>query len=183
MGKNGRPTKYTQELADKVCSELADGNSMRTVCLAEEMPDKSTIFRWIRTHEEFRDQYTKAKEEGVEAWAEESMDIADDGSNDWMQTHDKDNEGYRANGENIQRSKLRIETRKWFASKLKPKKYGDKHQIEHSGGIGLSDMSEDALNKKLQETTDFPLIKLGVPKATLLVVPLKTPVCPTKPAV
>lgn len=132
----GRPTKYTKKLADKVCSQLADGNSMRTVCKPENMPDKSTVFRWIRKHDKFRDQYTIAKEEGVEAWAEESMDIADNGSNDWMVTHDKDNEGYKANGEHIQRSRLRIETRKWYASKLKPKKYGDRIQQEITGKDG-----------------------------------------------
>lgn len=126
----GRPTDYTQELADLICSELAEGKSMRTVCALDGMPDKSTIFRWIRLYEEFRDQYTKAKEEGVEAWAEESIDIADNGSNDWMLTHDKDNDGYKVNGEHIQRSRLRIETRKWYASKLKPKKYGDRQQID-----------------------------------------------------
>lgn len=133
---SGRPTKYTKKLADEVCSQLADGNSMRTVCTPEDMPDKSTVFRWIRKYDEFRDQYTIAKEEGVEAWAEESMDIADNGSNDWMVTHDKDNEGYKVNGEHIQRSRLRIETRKWYASKLKPKKYGDKIQQEITGKDG-----------------------------------------------
>lgn len=149
--KGGRPTDYTQELADEICSRLAEGLSMRTVCKEDDMPDKSTVFRWIRTNEEFRDQYTKAKEEGVEAWAEESIDIADNGTNDWMERNDKDNAGYYVNGEHIQRSRLRIETRKWFASKLKPKKYGDKQQIEHSGSVSYEKMSDEELEQKLRE--------------------------------
>ena len=147
----GRPTDYTTDLADHICSKLAEGESMRTVCAPEGMPDKSTVFRWIRTIEEFRNQYTISKEEGVEAWAEESIDIADDGTNDWMSRNDPNNEGYSVNGEHIQRSRLRIETRKWFASKLKPKKYGDKQQIEHSGKIGLADMTDEELARKLEE--------------------------------
>ena len=52
-----RPSDYTPELGDIICSELADGKSMRAVCLPDEMPDKATVFRWIRTKEGFRDQY------------------------------------------------------------------------------------------------------------------------------
>jgi hypothetical protein len=128
----GRPSLYTQELADRICSQLASGMSLRTVCKADDMPETVTIFRWLRTNEEFCSQYAKAKEESADALVEEILDIADDGSNDWMQTHDEENVGYRANGEAIQRSRLRVDTRKWIASKLKAKKYGDKVEVEHS---------------------------------------------------
>ena len=126
-----RPSIYNQELADEICSLLADGLSLRTVCLAEDMPDKSTVFRWIRSIPEFRDQYARAKEEAADALTDEMLDIADDGSNDWMKRHGKEDEEYWvANGEHIQRSRVRIDTRKWIASKLKPKKYGDKLDID-----------------------------------------------------
>lgn len=124
----GRPSDYSQELADRICSELADGLSMRTICKADDMPDKSTVFRWIRTNEEFRNQYTRAKEESADALTDEMLDIADDASNDWME---RDDGRLDYNGDHIQRSRLRIETRKWIASKLKPKKYGDK--VTHEG--------------------------------------------------
>ncbi len=131
----GRPSDYTQELADEICSQLAEGVSMRSVCLAEAMPDKSTVFRWIRTIQEFNDQYARAKEESADALVEEMLDIADDGSNDYMEKLGKDGEciGYQMNGEFVQRSRLRVDTRKWAASKLKPKKYGDKVDHVHSG--------------------------------------------------
>lgn len=132
----GRPSEYSQELADRICAQLSEGISLRTVCNAEDMPDKSTVFRWLRTKPDFQDQYTRAKEESADAHSEDMTDIADDGSNDWMARNDPENPGWVANGEHIQRSRLRIETRKWLASKLKPKKYGDKVSAELSGPGG-----------------------------------------------
>lgn len=133
----GRPTKYSQDLADEICSQLADGKSLRSVCLADDMPDKRTIFRWLRTKQDFCHQYERAKAESADALTDEMLDIADDGSNDWMKRHGKDNEEYWVvNGEHVQRSRLRLDTRKWIASKLKPKKYGDKITNEVTGADG-----------------------------------------------
>ena len=131
--KIGRPTTYTQELADEICAQLAEGKSMRTVCLADGMPAMSTVFKWLREHPLFSEQYTKAKAEAADAMVEEMTDIADDGRNDWMEVHDKDGNaiGWKVNGEHVQRSRLRVETRKWIAAKLKPKKYGDKIDMNH----------------------------------------------------
>lgn len=76
------------------------------------------------------DQYARAKEESADSLADEILDIADNATNDWMKrNHGEDDPGWVANGENIQRSRVRIDTRKWIASKLKPKKYGDKMAI------------------------------------------------------
>jgi len=133
----GRPSDYTQELADRICSELALGKSLRTVCKSDDTPEISTIFRWLRTHPEFNQQYAKAKEESADALLEETMDIADDGSNDWIASNDPDNPGYRTNGEAIQRSRLRVDVRKWAMSKLKPKKYGEKIDATVGGAINV----------------------------------------------
>lgn len=129
----GRPTLYTVELADLICERLANGESMRSVCRDESMPAMSSVFKWLREIPQFSQQYAKAKEESADALVEDMLDIADDGTNDWMEKHDKDGEniGWQLNGEHIQRSKLRVDVRKWAASKLKAKKYGDK--IELSG--------------------------------------------------
>jgi hypothetical protein len=128
----GRPTIYNQELADAICSRIIEGYSLRTVCKADDMPDVTTILRWLREKPDFRLQYEKAKEEQADALAEEMLDIADDGTNDWMEKYGKDGEnlGYQVNGEHVQRSRLRLDTRKWIASKLKPKKYGDRIQTD-----------------------------------------------------
>lgn len=133
MAKKGRPTKYTQSLADKICQELAQGKSMRTVCNPDSMPSMQTVFSWLRTKQDFLEQYTRAKEESADALIEEMLDIADDGSNDLM-TIVKGNSSYEIeNKEVTNRSRLRVDTRKWIASKLKPKKYGDKLDMTTNG--------------------------------------------------
>jgi hypothetical protein len=143
----GRPSDYTPELADKICSQLAEGKSMRTICKADDMPDASTVFRWLRSKPEFCQQYTRAKDESADALVDEMLDIADEASNDWMEVHDPENPGYRFNGEHVNRSRLRVDTRKWVASKLKPKKYGEKLDIAHSGSIETT--SREALIERL----------------------------------
>ena len=131
--KNGRPSLYTKELGDLICEQLAQGNSLRTVCKAEGMPDISTVFRWMRIYLGFCEQYTRAKQEASDALAEEIQDISDDGTNDWMLIHKGKDYVPVLNREHVERSKLRIETRKWIMAKMKPKKYGDKLDMTTNG--------------------------------------------------
>ncbi len=151
----GRPTDYTQELADEMCSQLSEGISLRTVCLADKMPDKSTVFRWLRTYPEFNNQYEKAKEEAADAFVEEMQDIADNGTNDWIDKEMPDGSVKKVlNTEHVQRSRLRIDTRKWVASKLKAKKYGEKMDVTSDGKalptpiIPLNVLSRDDSNSE-----------------------------------
>lgn len=147
----GRPTDYTEELAETICIRLAEGDSLRTICRDEDMPDKSTVLRWVARHDRFRDQYAKAKLEGAEALAEEMFDIADDSSNDWMERLDGEGQsvGWQLNGDHVRRSQLRIDVRKWYLSKIMPKKYGDKQQLEHSGKVDLNNVSDDELERRI----------------------------------
>lgn len=146
----GRPSDYTVEIADRICARLADGTSLRTICLSEDMPDRTTVYRWLRTNEDFRNQYACAKEDSADALMEDILDIADDGTNDWMTVRDqKTGEEYQIlNKEHVARSKLRVESRKWAASKLKPKKYGDtaliKNQLLDRKGDPTDPVSNDA---------------------------------------
>ena len=124
----GRPTIYSLELSDSICSRLAQGESMRSVSRDNSMPCMATMFRWLRLKPEFLEHYERAKEESADALVDEMIDIADDGVNDWMEKLDKNQQpvGWQLNGEHVQRSRLRLDTRKWIASRLKAKKYGDK---------------------------------------------------------
>lgn len=134
----GRPTDYSDELADTICERLMDGESLRAICDSEGFPKRTTVFRWLAIHPLFSDKYAKAKQEQAEALADEIMDIADDGRNDYMARLDKEgNEtGYMVNGEAIARSRLRVDSRKWVASKLLPKKYGEFTRTEVTGADG-----------------------------------------------
>lgn len=141
MGKNkiGRPTKLTPKLKDEICSRIAHGESLvRILKSNENFPDYTNVMQWLRKDELFRQNYTKAKEDQADYLAEEIIDIADDGSNDWMERHDKDNPGWSFNGEHYQRSRLRVDTRKWVASKMKPKRYGDSMKLEGDSDNPLS---------------------------------------------
>lgn len=112
---------------------------MRSVCRDPDMPCMTTVFKWLREKEEFAQQYARAKEESCDALFEDIISIADDGTNDWMERNDAEgnNIGWQLNGEHVQRSRLRVDTRKWALSKLKPKKYGDKITSEHTGTLQI----------------------------------------------
>jgi hypothetical protein len=145
--KIGRPSDYTQELADRICDLLSDGISLRRVCSMESMPAKITVLKWIRTKEDFAAQYARAKAEAADTYADDMTDIADDGSNDWTEALNKDGEPTGRmvpNLDHIARSRLRVDTRKWIAAKLKPKKYGEKIELEHSASDNLLDAMKAA---------------------------------------
>lgn len=130
----GRPSEYTQEKADLICERLAIGMSLRSVCLQEDMPAPATVFKWMRTNQEFLKQYEKAKQESSDAMAEDIQDIADESANDYIEITRDDGTTYtKLNQENIQRSRLRVDTRKWLMAKMKPKKYGDKLDLTNDG--------------------------------------------------
>ncbi len=127
LKKSGRPTIFTQELGDEICFQLAQGISLRTVCKAENMPHISSIFNWFRTQPGFVEQYARAKEESADALAEEIMDISDEAL-----PESKSGDAKRA-GAKVQAMRLRVDTRKWIMSKMKPKKYGDKLDLSNNG--------------------------------------------------
>lgn len=124
----GRPSLYSEELADLICEKLTEGLSLRQICAEEGMPHAGTVCRWLAKNETFCKQYALAREAQAELYADEMVNISDDGSNDWMERKNEDGEniGWKENGEAIRRSALRIDTRKWIAARLLPKKYGEK---------------------------------------------------------
>jgi hypothetical protein len=101
------------------------------------------VHRWLASTSEeydaFRQQYAHAREVQAETIFDDILDIADDARNDWMERRNGEDEesSWTLNGEHIQRSRLRIDARKWMASKLAPKKYGDKLELEHGGEVGV----------------------------------------------
>lgn len=97
----------------------------------------STIFKWLRDNPSFSEQYARAKEIQAEAFSDELLDIADDGVNDFVEIQKKNGAVVLCDQENIQRSKLRVDTRKWLMSKFAPKKYGDKLAIDGNLAVGV----------------------------------------------
>ena len=118
--KIGRPTDYTDELVDRICEEIASGRSLNRICKTESWaPDKSTFYRWMYKHESIRDKYARAKNACQEFAAEDILEIAND-----------------ATPETYNVARLKVDAHKWVASKLLPKRYGEKQQLEHTGESG-----------------------------------------------
>jgi len=143
--------KYSDAIAAKICERLADGESLRSICDDEDMPAQSTVFKWLSDNTSFSEQYARAREAQADALFDDILTIADDGRNDWMEKVNADGEniGWQVNGEATRRSQLRIDARKWMAGKLKPKKYGDKLDLNVSGN--LDTVSEDQLNARISQ--------------------------------
>lgn len=129
----GRPTEYTPELAEIICDRIAEGKTVRSICEQEDMPDKSTVFRWLYKHEDFATIYARAKVASGHVDEDEMAEIADDGRNDYMEKFDKDGNslGYFLNGEHVQRSKLRWEHRRWLLERKQAKRFGTKVDVNH----------------------------------------------------
>ena len=101
------------------------------------MPDVRTVYYWLSTNEPFSHQYARAKEDQADFLFEEILEIADESNADYAIEQTDNGPKVVFSGENVQRSKLKVEARKWAASKLKPKKYGDRLDMNHSGEIRL----------------------------------------------
>lgn len=134
MAARGRPSKYTPEIAKEICDRLAEGETLRQVCRSEGIPTEGAVRGWVLSdYHGFSSQYATAREIGYMTMADELLEIADDGTNDWSarQGADGDAGEVALNGEHIQRSRLRVDTRKWLLSKALPKVYGDRQEIKH----------------------------------------------------
>ncbi len=126
-----RSTLRTPEVEKRIIEGLCDGVPLRELCRQDGMPNWRTVYEWISADEEFAARIAHARDLGFDAIAEEILDIADDGTNDWVERKRKDGStDVVLDSEHVQRSKLRIETRLKLLAKWSPKKYGDKQQVE-----------------------------------------------------
>lgn len=132
--KTGRPTKKTPAILKKICEGIAAGKSSRAMC-AEVGISQPTLWLWLDQDDAFSKRYARAKEQCAELLAEEIIEIADDGSADYVLRGIEGDE-LVVDQEHVQRSRLRIDARKWYASKVAPKKYGDKVTQELTGPDG-----------------------------------------------
>lgn len=131
----GRPSDFTPELADRICEQLADGNSLRSICQAEGMPNRSTVARWLATNEQFRDQYAHACEMRQEELFDQIIEIADTPMVG-QKSVSKATGLEITEADMIEHRRLQVEARKWTLGKMAPKKYGDKVQQELTGADG-----------------------------------------------
>jgi hypothetical protein len=126
----GRPSKFTPEIAEKIYTLISTTSmSLRAIALMDDMPSLSTICKWLKEDVNFSQQYARAKEMQADILASEIIEIADDASKDIISGENGD----YGNSAAVNRSRLQVDARKWAASKLAPKKYGDKVDITTDG--------------------------------------------------
>jgi len=116
-------SQFSQQISDVICSQLAEGKSLREICSNEEFPvAPSTIIMWVQRNDlapGFAEQYARARKTQAELLADELLSIADSA----------DAESYNA-------ARLRVDTRKWILSKVLPKVYGDATMLKHADADG-----------------------------------------------
>lgn len=140
----GRPSSFSADVGRKLCAELARGRSLRAICREEEWaPHVATVHRWLLDAVEaeasaplrsFRDQYAHARDLQADYLVDEALEIADDGTGDFRRTA----KGHRLDHDHVSRSKLRVDTRRWMASILAPKRYGDRLKVSGDPEAPLS---------------------------------------------
>jgi len=115
-----RETDFTQQIATLICSRLASGESLRSICRDPEMPAQSTVFKWLSEQKAFSEQYAHAQEQKMEVWQESLDEIADEALAEVKSCEDP-----KIASALVQAYRAKIDTRKWAMSKLAPKKYGE----------------------------------------------------------
>lgn len=123
----GRPTDYTPELANKICDQISQGLSLRTICESEDMPSGVSIFAWLKLYPDFLKQYELATDERTESQQEILIDLGDRAIE-----HAEEADPKAANAV-VSAYKLKADNLKWSMSKMKPKKYGDKIDMTTNG--------------------------------------------------
>jgi hypothetical protein len=126
----GRPKgsglTYDPEIARRILWRIANGESGIDACDVENVP-WSTVFDWsMENVDGFGGRYARARLSGCYYINEYCLRIADDARNDWMEKNDPNNPGWRLNGEHLFRSRLRLDQRRWFLSKIAPRFFGDR---------------------------------------------------------
>lgn len=112
--KGGRPSSYSQELANEICQRIMAGRPLSKVCHDDDMPSRDTVHRWLIVHEEFSDKYVRACAIRREYRFETLEDVVD-------------------KEEDPARARIKVDVIKWQLSKEEPKKYGDKLDLTSDG--------------------------------------------------
>lgn len=130
----GRPIGFTQKIADAICDRIAIGESVKTICASDDMPSESMVYRWLAANETFREQYARARELQAEHYTALMHEVVEE--NPQVKIPTKCGSYIATDSAGIARNRLRWDNLRWHASKLAPKKYGDKVQAEVSGPEG-----------------------------------------------
>jgi hypothetical protein len=154
--EGGKPDRkpdvsMSEALFLSICLEVASGTPLREICRRPDMPSKSGFYTFLEDEGADADtragriaRYARARKLGFDDIAEEALEIADDGRNDWIERTDPENPGWDYNGEHVQRSKLRVDTRLKLLAKWDPKRYGERLALSDPNGEPLGSAGKSA---------------------------------------
>lgn len=151
----GRPSLYSQEKADQICERISDGESLRSICASDEMPNKATVFRWLIEYPDFATKYAHAREAQADVLVDEIVSIADEEVTTVRKAKHSGSEDDDGEIEvvfdqtAVARNKLRVAARQWTAEKLRPKKYGPKLEIDQRTTV--TDLTDEQLNARIAQ--------------------------------
>src|SRR5262245_6377738 len=147
----GRPTKYSTEWAEQFCARIAEGQSVAEICGRRDQPSQQSVYTWLREDDDFLERYARAREAQADLFFKEMLEIADRGK-------DSENESQAR----IQRDRLRVDTRKWMAARLAPKKYGDRVSHDVQGNTTLNFQPAVLINVGPADVSPAPEAGIGV---------------------
>jgi hypothetical protein len=132
----GRLSKYNDLIADALCEEMIKGRSVLQICNDADFPSENTVYRWLDQHPSFREKYARARELQADHYAAEIVALADTPIKARKIVIKADGSEETTIGDAVERTRLQIDARKWYSSKLAPKKYGEKVEQFVSGPEG-----------------------------------------------
>ena len=127
--RRGRPSLYSEAIAEEICLRLCMGQSLRRICRDKDMPSRETVFTWLACRADFLDRYTRARQIQADIWHDEMIDLADESALDKLE---------------IQKNRLRIETRRWLCAVAKPHVYSQRMTVKQES---LGESHEDRMRK------------------------------------
>ncbi len=141
--KRGRPTLYTPALADQICAEIEDGKSLHSVCKRKSMPSRDAVFSWLRLHQDFSDNYVRARQTLAAKEFEEMRDLE---------------ARILAKEVDAHAGRVVLDSMKWRLARMDPKVYGDRSQVDIGGALGVSslnlaDGAPDWIKERLAKST------------------------------
>jgi hypothetical protein len=134
------PIEYTEELAERICSRLIEGESMRQIAADPGMPSRSTILMWMATNSDFQARCARARPSQAEGVHDDMVNIENGALEGRIPTDV---------------ARVVLSSKQWRAAKLAPKKYGDKQEHTHLGPEGgpvcLSSMSPEEFEERAKK--------------------------------
>ncbi len=142
----GRPSLYTSSMAERICERIAEGEPLIKICRDEQIPAYRTVLGWRATHKQFQQSYARARRDAADTLADQIRELA----------------GRVERGElEPNAGRVAIDALKWVASKLKPRQYGDRAQLDVAARVDVTTRASDFCPEWMREQIEESSRSLG----------------------